>query len=403
VLRALDDVTLTELLAHPVHVVAVGKAASAMATALSEHPRVRTTTLIAIGTHRAARMPAHIEWYEASHPIPDRRSVAAAQRALDVAGEVARDECLVLLLSGGASALMAMPVDGLTLEEKQQTIQQMMLAGADIWELNTVRKHLSRIKGGRLAAACRGTTLTLAVSDVVGDDLAVIGSGPGVADPTTWRDAARVLSRFGPPSATVRRLIERGIAGELADTPKPHDPIVARARARVIASRRDALQAARVEAEARGYHVVSLSQPVTGEARDVAAQWFASATHASAALPTPLCVLSAGETTVHVTGGGRGGRNQEFVLSLIDHVAAATGDTIIASVGSDGIDGPTDAAGALVDCTTRARAVALGLSAKEALDDNNAYDFFATLGDLIHLGRTDTNVGDLQVLLCATR
>ena len=370
-----------------------------MATALAGEPHLSVRTLVGIGTHRVPDMPASIEWHESAHPVPDARSVVAAERALAVAAAVDTDECLVLLLSGGASALMAAPIAELPLAVKQQTIEQLLRAGADIQALNTVRKHLSRIKGGRLAASCRGATLTLAISDVVGDDLSVIGSGPGVGDPTTWDDVASVIERFGTSSAVVRQIVERGRAGRVADTPRPDSPELSRAHARVIASRRHALDAAHDEAESRGYRVIVHREEVTGEARAAAPAWLTRAMADLRRTNVPHCVLSAGETTVTVRGRGRGGRNQEFVLALTDALASVDRDIVVASIGSDGIDGPTDAAGALADRTTRDRAALAGQRAAAFLADNNAYEYFATLGDLIHLGRTDTNVGDLQVLL----
>jgi glycerate 2-kinase len=239
------------------------------------------------------------------------------------------------------------------------------------------------------------------VSDVVGDDLSVIGSGPTVGDPSTWEDVAAALRQYGGArhSLRVRQLVERGTRGQVPETPKPGSRALAQAEAHVIASRAHALQGARDTAQQLGYQVVTLPRPVVGEARDAALAWW---THVSSQLGRgqgPACVVSAGETTVRVTGGGRGGRNQEFALALVEAVARENRDLVVASVGTDGIDGPTDAAGALVDRTTHARAAAVGLTAAECLDDNNSYDFFALLGDLIHLGRTDTNVGDLQVLL----
>jgi hydroxypyruvate reductase len=399
--RAAADPRFSRFLSRPLHVVAAGKAASAMASAIAAQTHLRVQDIIAIGTHREPDMPARITWHEASHPFPDARSVAAAERAQEMARRVRSDECLLLLLSGGASALMAQPLDGLSLDEKQSAIRTLMHAGADIHALNTVRKHLSAIKGGRLAAACAGTVLTLAVSDVVGDDLSVIGSGPGVADPTTWRDAADVLRRFGAYTGGVRDVIDRGLRGELPDTPKPPDAVMARHQAAVIASRRHALESAKAAAEELGYTVSVLAEDVTGEARDAARPWFAEALRRAGAHSAPACIISAGETTVRVLGGGRGGRNQEFVLALAPAAAAAGGHLVVASIGTDGIDGPTDAAGALADGTTLTRAEAFGLDVEAFLADNNAYDFFATLGDLIHLGRTDTNVGDMQVLLTA--
>ena len=371
-----------------------------MTAALVACPQLHLRSLLVIGTHAEA-LPAHVEWHEASHPVPDQRSVAAAQRARESAASVGTDECLLLLLSGGASALLALPAEGITLEDKQHAVRTMLLAGADIHALNTVRKHLSAVKGGRLAAACRGTTVTLAVSDVLDDDLSVIGSGPGVADATTWADAAAALARFGGlvHAPAVRALTERGARGEVSETPKPGDAALSRASAAVIGSRNDALAAAGEAAQRLGYQTVILDDVVRGEARDAAAAWLVHARRSAAQRNAPTCVLSAGETTVRVTGSGLGGRNQEFVLALVNQLEDRHRDLLIASIGTDGVDGPTDAAGALADSTTLARAHALGLEPRAFLQDNNSYEFFALVGDLIHLGRTDTNVGDVQILL----
>jgi glycerate-2-kinase len=399
--RAVAEPRFAAYFAAPSHVIAVGKAAGAMAAAIADDPRLHIKTLYAAGTHPEAKMSPRIEWHEAAHPLPDLRSVAAAERALQIASQVPPGECLVLLLSGGASALMAAPAEGLSLADKQHVARTMMLSGADIQALNTVRKHLSRVKGGRLAAACAGATLTLAVSDVIGDDLSVIGSGPGLPDASTWAHAAAALRTFGGDahSDAVQSLVERALQGAVAETPKPGDESMSRAAGWVIASRGDALGGARSAAERLGYHVIVIDDPVCGEARASAPAWFAEAQQRISGMSTPVCVLSAGETTVHVTGGGRGGRNQEFVLSLVERLSHDEREVLIASVGTDGIDGPTDAAGALADRTTFDRAQAIGFSPATFLDDNNAYDFFAVLGDLIHLGRTDTNVGDVQILL----
>jgi glycerate 2-kinase len=359
---------------------------------------------LAVGTHRTVALPPAVAWYEASHPLPDARSVTAGRHARDIARSVSGDEGVLLLLSGGASSLLALPDEGLTLEDKQHTIRRMMHAGADIHALNTVRKHLSAIKGGRLAAECRGAILTLAVSDVMDDDVSVIGSGPGVPDPTTWADASAALDRWGGAAhpAAVRAHVAEGVAGRLPDTPKPGAPAVSHARGWVVASREDALVGARRAAEALGYRVTILAQPITGEARLAAQAWFAAAQRARAATPAPACVLSAGETTVRVTGDGRGGRNQEFALALADAVSRSDDDIAVSSVGTDGIDGPTDAAGAIVTTGTLARAARLGLlPPRHYLEQNDSYAFFDALDDLIRIGPTDTNVGDLQILLAA--
>jgi glycerate-2-kinase len=357
--------------------------------------------ILAIGTHRPADLPSDLTWIEGGHPLPDAGSLAAGRAARDMATGVPGVETLLVLLSGGASALMAAPADGLTLDAKRQTIMRMMHAGADIHALNTVRKHISCLKGGQLAVLCGGRTLTLAVSDVVGDDLSVIGSGPGVPDATTWKDAAAALQSFGGDAHDehVRARVQAGLRGEIPDTPKPGSAAGARAAGAVIASRIDALEGAAKEADARGYRVVRDEVAVTGEARIAARAWWDRHCPLLERMRQPFCVIAGGETTVRVTGGGRGGRNQEFALALADLVASSARDVVVASLGTDGIDGPTDAAGALVDPDTLARASARGASAASALADNDTYSFFNDLGDLIRTGRTNTNVGDLQILL----
>jgi glycerate 2-kinase len=373
-----------------VDVIAVGKAAAPMAAAFSATAPVPTRTMMTVGVR------------DAGHPVPDRRSVTAARNALDIAAGANAQELVVVLLSGGASALMALPAEGLTLDDKQRTVRVLLAGGADITELNTVRKHVSGIKGGRLAAACAGTMLTLAVSDVVGDEPSVIGSGPTVPDPSTWQMALDVLDRRGGrkayPAGAVD-VLERGVAGRLPDTPKANDARLVRSRARVIGGRMDAINGARQAARALGYHIHVMSDPVIGIARDAGSEHAAAVARLLHTLPRPACVLSAGETTVHVTGSGSGGRNQELALAMARPFAAMDASIAAASVGTDGIDGPTDAAGAIVDRTTLARAAAAGLQPESYLDDNNSYVFFLTLNDLIRIGPTDTNVGDLQVIL----
>lgn len=372
-----------------------------MAAAFVKVPELAIQSALAVGTHAHEGLPASVEWIESSHPFPDARSQRAAERAISVAQRAHSGEVLVILLSGGASALMAAPIDGLTLSDKIATTKLMMEAGADIHALNTVRRHLSKVKGGRLAAACVGATITLAISDVVGDDLNAIGSGPGVPDPTTWADAAAALERFGGDLhlPEVRHVISRGVAGDIPDTPKPGSSALARAQAAVIGSRTDAMEGARQAALARGYHTVVIANPVTGEAREIAPRWLARSRELAADVRRPACVIASGETTVRVVGTGRGGRNLEFALAVAEMMATAT-PTALASIGTDGIDGSSGVAGAVVDSTTMARASALGLDRPGSyLAANDSLAFFAALDDAVRLGRTDTNVGDLQVLL----
>ena len=384
-----------------VHVVTVGKAAAGMFAACLgalEHPPVAT---LAIGPNAAPGSVRPDDWVTGGHPFPTEGSMEGGRRALALAKAVPPDACLVLLISGGASALMAAPTAGVSLDVKQRTGRAVMTAGGDITALNAVRKHLSMVKGGRLAGACRGRTVTLALSDVVGDDLSVIGSGPGVPDPSTWGDARDALLRFGgrvAHDAAVFTLVEAGCRGVIPETPKPGDPAIARATGHVIGGRRHAVAAARTAAVARGYDAIVLDSAVIGEARTAVDAWWPAAYHP--AVGRPVAVISSGETTVQVTGDGRGGRNQEFALAATERLRGAGGAAVLASLGTDGIDGPTDAAGAVVDSSTSARATAAGLeSTATFLARNDSYAYFDRLGDLVKFGPTGTNVGDLQILL----
>jgi hydroxypyruvate reductase len=391
--------------AKAVDAIAAGKAASAMLSAFAAETDVAVRTMLAVGprgTATAASLPHGAVWCDAGHPLPDSGSVEGARRALDLASNAGEDDVLVVLLSGGGSALMTMPAQGISLEAKQQTAKILMAQSADIYELNTVRKHLSRIKGGRLAATSRGKVLTLAVSDVVGDDLSVIASGPTVPDESTFADARRILSTRGGVDLYPKDVVEhiqRGVSGEIPESPKKGDPRLARASAHVIGPQRGAIDGARKTAEALGYHVHVVQEPVTGEARISARSHLATIAESLASLPRPLCVISSGETTVTVVGRGKGGRNQEFALALASLLETVGTNVVAMSIGTDGIDGPTDAAGAVVDPTTLRRAQAMGLTPQTFLDNNNAYEFFDRLGDLIHTGPTNTNVGDLQIIL----
>jgi hydroxypyruvate reductase len=399
------DIVETLLRADAVDVIAAGKAAAAMLTSFASGTDVALRRVLGVGprTPRPDLLPPNAEWCDAGHPLPDEGSVRGARRALEVARATGGNDVLVVLISGGGSALMALPAQGISLEAKQQTARTLMAQGADIYELNTVRKHLSGIKGGRLAAVASGTVLTLAVSDVVGDDLSVIASGPTVADDSTFADAVNIVERRGGVDAYPREVVthlRRGAAGDLAETPKKGDPRLAHAAAHVIGPQRGAIEGARRAAERLGYHVHVVPEPITGEARLSAFAHVTAVSQISASLPRPLCVISSGETTVTVVGHGRGGRNQEFALAMAPRLEALGTQVVAASIGTDGIDGPTDAAGAVVDPTTLARAQAAGLPLPQTyLDNNNAYEFFDRLGDLIRTGPTNTNVGDLQIIL----
>jgi hydroxypyruvate reductase len=335
------------------------------------------------------------------HPVPTSASEEAGRRAIGIARSTAPDELFLVLISGGASALMSLPASGVTLDDKRQTTDRLLRAGADIHALNTVRKHLSAIKGGWLAAACAGSTTTMAISDVVGDDPSVIASGPTVADRSTFADALDVLRQYGGEHSYPRNVVAAlgaGLRGERPETPKPGDLRLSRAQTTVIGTRHDAMQGAAAAAGARGYTTRVIDPPVVGEARGAGHEHVRRIVQDVAALPRPLCVVSSGETTVRVRGTGKGGRNQELSLTVAETIASL-GTAAFASVGTDGVDGPTDAAGAIVDATTLARASNAGLSLSAFLDNNDAYAFFGALGDLVRTGPTGTNVGDLQILL----
>lgn len=402
--RALEDADIVAPLqrATAVDVIAAGKAAGVMITAFAAATAVPLRRMLGIGPQRPPLLPDGADWQEAGHPLPTDGSVAGARRALDIARSSGADDLLVVLLSGGGSALMTLPAAGISLVEKQQTARTLMEQGADIYELNTVRKHISAIKGGQLAAAAGGSVLTLAVSDVVGDDLSVIASGPTVPDESTYARALDILAARGGtavyPAAVVERL-QQGAAGAIPETPATGDARLGRSTARVIGPQRGAIEGAESAARALGYHVVVIREPVTGEARETAVAHVARVAADTRSLARPLCVISAGETTVTVRGGGKGGRNQEFTLAMAPALGALGDHVAAASIGTDGIDGPTDAAGAIVDSSTLQRARATGLVPDAFLDDNNSYAFFERLGDLIQTGPTATNVGDLQVIL----
>ena len=385
------------------HVLAVGKAGAAMFGAFQDESPRPIAGAVAIGPRRPDGWGAAHMFVEGGHPLASEGSVEGGRLALALAAAVPEDGCLVCLLSGGASALMAAPMPGLTLATKQRIVAQVMRAGGDIRALNAVRKHLSAVKGGRLAAACAGRVVTLAISDVIGDDLSVIGSGPCVADGSTWDDVLDVLRRFtgdGVPDADVCALAEAGRAGRVADTPKPGDARLARSTARVIGGRAQAMAGAAAQAARLGYAPVVIDAAVAGEARGSARAWWREANERIAGVTGRVAVVSSGETTVTVRGVGRGGRNQEFGLSLVEPLSAAQIPTIVVSIGTDGVDGPTDAAGAIVDSSSAARATALGLDTPDAyLACNDSYAFFDALGDLVRTGPSDTNVGDIQVLL----
>jgi glycerate 2-kinase len=387
--------------ADPVRIVCAGKAAAAMAAGAARVLGRRIVSGLVVGPEPIEVAPP-FEMIAGGHPLPTADSERAGRRALAVAESAPPGERFLCLLSGGASALMAAPAAGVSLEDKKETTRRLLRAGADITALNSVRKHLSDIKGGGLALRSAAGCHTLAISDVVGDDLAVIGSGPAVPDASRFSDAIDALRRFGGLDAYPAAVLERLRAGERGawpETLKPSDARAARATASVIGSRLNAMDAAGDAARRLGYRVVQIDRPIIGEARQAAHDHLREIAARTRNLDGPLCVVSSGETTVSVTGSGKGGRNQEFALAVVDELAALGADAVLASAGTDGIDGPTDAAGAFVDGGTLERARRSGLDPATFMRDNDSYTFFEALGDLFVTGRTGTNVGDLQVFL----
>jgi len=358
---------------------------------------------------RPAGLAERIEVVEASHPVPDEAGQRAARRMLDIVSGLTADDLVLCLISGGGSSLLTLPCDGLTLADKQRINRELLLSGAHIGEMNCVRKHLSRIKGGRLAAACGPAALvTLAISDVPGDDPAVIASGPTVADPGTCAEALQILQRYGIdiPSA-VRAALESGSL----ETPKPGDTVFGRTEVRMIATPQQSLEAAAEAARAAGLAAHILSDEIEGESREVGKVHAALAravARRGAPFRAPCVILSGGETTVTVrpqaagTPKGRGGRAGEFCLGLAQALQGEPGVWAIAA-DTDGIDGVEDNAGAFVTPDTLGRAGAAGVPVAAHLDRNDAYGFFDALGDLVITGPTHTNVNDFRCLLVLAR
>ena len=383
-------------------VVGAGKASAAMARAFEQLWPGPLEGLV-VTRHGHAVPCEWIEVVEASHPVPDDAGQQAARRILDLASGLGADDQLVFLVSGGGSALLALPASGLTLEDKQAVTRALLRCGATIGEINTVRKHLSAIKGGRLAAAAApARVVAIAISDVPGDDPAVIASGPTVPDPSTFADARAVLAKYaitGPASVVAH------LAATAVETPKPGDPIFAKASYAMIASPQQALAAAADTAQARGVTPIVLSDRIEGESRDIGLMHAAIALQLRDGLRVgtgnvtlPAVLLSGGETTVTVRGQGRGGRNSEFLLSLAAALDGASGISAIAC-DTDGIDGTEDNAGAMLFPDSIARAAAKGVAIKAKLAENDAWGFFDALGDLVVTGPTLTNVNDFRAIL----
>jgi hydroxypyruvate reductase len=381
-------------------VIGAGKASAAMAKAVEDqwpHP-LEGLVVTRYGYGETCR---RIEIVEAAHPVPDEKGRAAAGRILETVKGHTPDDLVLCLISGGASALLALPAPGLTLADKQEVNRALLRSGANIVEMNTVRKHLSAIKGGRLAVAAQpARVLSWLISDVPNDDPGVIGSGPTVADPTTFADALAVLAKYRIEApAAVRAHLEKGAAGGIEETPKPGDPRLARVETVMVATPKRSLEAAAAVARDHGLDVVMLGDNLEGEAREL------GALHAHQAMQharrgRPVVILSGGETTVTVRGKGRGGRNVEYLLAQAIAANGAPGVWGLAA-DTDGVDGAEDIAGGIFTPDTLARARAKGRDPKAMLDDNDGHGFFEMLGDSLVTGPTKTNVNDFRATLIA--
>lgn len=402
-----DGETFDLKLFKRIFVVGGGKASGHMAEALEEILGDRISDGIVVvprGTSKKINTRI-IKLHEASHPIPDESSVEGAQKILKLAESAEERDLVICLISGGGSSLMAYPREGISLEDKREVTRILLRCGAKIDEINIVRKHLSRFKGGYLAkAAYPATVISLILSDVVGDPLDIIASGPTVPDPSTFNDAINVLKKYNVWDSIperVRKLLADGEGGLIEESPKPDDSVFRRVHNFVIGNNRLACMAAINELEREGLNAILLTTYVEGEARVVGSLLGSIAREIESSgnpVKRPAAIVAGGETTVTVTGSGRGGRNQEIALSAALRISGMRG-VALASISTDGVDGPTDAAGAIVDGSTVQRSKGMGLDPEKYLLNNDSYMFFKCLGDLVITGPTGTNVNDVIVLI----
>jgi glycerate 2-kinase len=386
-------------------VIGGGKASAPMARALEEILGSRIKGGVVVVKYDFTEPFASLKIVEAGHPLPDRNGVEGTRSILSLLDGAGGKDLVFSVISGGGSALLPLPAPGVGLDEKQSLTGMLLNCGATIGEINTVRKHISGSKGGQMArAAFPATTVNLMLSDVVGDRLDVIASGPFVPDPSTFQDALAVLEKYrlAEVPGSILSHLEKGVRGEVEETPEPGDPVFERVSHLVIGSNILALESAEEEAKQLGYRTLLLSSMVEGETREVAHVHTAIAgeiLRTGNPLPAPACVISGGETTVTLRGSGRGGRNQEFCLASALDLANLPPRVVVLSGGTDGNDGPTDAAGGIVDPLTCRRGEEEGLSATEYLGNNDSYPFLEKTGDLLVTGPTRTNVMDVRLVL----
>jgi glycerate 2-kinase len=380
-----------------IYVVGGGKAGASMSSAAERVLGDQITAgLVNVKDGHTAKL-RRIELNECGHPVPDERGVEGARRIAEIVREAREDDLVICLISGGASALMPAPVPPITLAEKQAVTRLLLASGANIHEINAVRKHISAIKGGQLARlAAPATVESLLLSDVIGDDLDVIGSGPTAPDASTFADAIGILEKYGIFKKAPKSVRDRLVGGQ-PETPKRSDRIFKRVRNTVVGSNRLAVEAAAAKARDLGYHTLILASEIEGETRDVARMHAAIAREIvryGRPVPRPACIVTGGETTVTLKGEGLGGRNQEFVLAAAIDIAGLPG-VVVLSGGTDGSDGPTDAAGAIADGSTLRRYP----DARRFLEANDSYHYFESLDDLIKTGPTNTNVMDVRLVM----
>ena len=387
-------------------VVGAGKASAAMARAVEEilGDRIAGGLVVVKYGHSVDLNKVRVK--EAGHPVPDKEGLKGAQEVLSILEGCGEEDLVISLISGGGSALIPLPADGLTLEEKQEVSKVLLACGADIHEMNTVRKHLSRTKGGLLAkAAYPATVVNLMLSDVVGDDTDVIASGPFVPDRSTFSDALKVIEKYNIENRIPGNVMEhlgKGFSGDIPETPGADDPVFKRVINLIIGSNITACRAAMGKARDMGYNTIVLSSMLEGNTVDVARIHVAIAKEvirSSMPVGMPACIISGGETTVVVKGDGLGGRNQEFALYSAGLMSGLEEDIVVLSIGTDGTDGPTDAAGGIVDPFTEARGREKGLDIVHCLEANDSYNYLSATGDLVKTGPTLTNVMDIHLIL----
>jgi len=388
-----------------IYVIGGGKASGSMAEALEQILDQYITKGLVNIPHGNKHKTEIIKLHEASHPIPDKSGVEGTRRMFKIAEQAKKEDLVICLISGGGSSLMSLPRDGITINDKRKITDTLLKSGATINEVNTVRKHISDFKGGWLAKkAYPAIVLNLILSDVVGDPLDFIASGPTVPDSTTFSDAIRVLKKYGlwnKASVSIKKVLSDGEKGIIPETPKASDKAFKKVYNVIIGNNRFASLAVREQLRSAGLNTLLLTSTLEGEARHVGVMLASIAREAALSgnpVPKPAGIIAGGETTVTVTGKGLGGRNQEISLAAALKVGGMDG-VVMASLSTDGVDGPTDAAGAIVDGKTMSRAAEMNLNPEEFLAENDSYNFFSKLGDLIFTGSTGTNVNDVSVIV----